>query len=50
MKSRQIWAGQVPPKTVMRVNPPYIEICPCGNPTHTAAASCGIAPTNHASA
>ena len=50
MKRRQICAGHVPPNTVMRVKPPYIEICPCGNPTQTAAASCGIAPTNQASA
>ena len=33
-----------------RVKPPYIEICPCGNPTQTAATSCGMAPANQASA
>src|SRR5438093_6575765 len=50
MNSRQIWAGHVPPRTWgSRVRGATIEISPWGNPTHTAAESCGIAPTNQAS-
>src|SRR5215212_727678 len=48
MNAFQMNAGQVPPNTVIRVLGGCIEICPCGNPTHTAAESCGIAPTNQA--
>jgi hypothetical protein len=33
----------------MRTLPQHIGICPCGNPTQTAVANWGIAPTNHAS-
>ncbi len=48
MNRRQICAGHVPPNTVMRVRGGAIERLSFGNPTHTAAVSCGIAPTNHA--
>src|SRR5207253_1765201 len=48
MNTRQISAGHVPPKTVIRVVGGIIDTCPRGNPTHTAAVSCGIAPTNQA--
>ena len=50
MNRLQICAGHVPPSTCgRRVRGATIGMSPWGNPTHTAAASCGTAPTNQAS-
>src|SRR5664279_2603677 len=46
----QICAGHEPPVTVMRVVGGCILISLEGKPTHTAVTSCGVYPTNQASA
>src|SRR5689334_21851032 len=45
----QIRAGNVPPMTVMRVWGGRIFTPPSGKPTHVAATSSGVYPTNQAS-
>jgi hypothetical protein len=46
----QICAGHEPPVTVMRVVGGCIARSLSGKPTQTAVTSCGVYPTNHASA
>ena len=50
MISRHIWAGYVPPVTLMSVVGGSMGICASGKPTQTAAARCGVYPTKVASA
>jgi hypothetical protein len=50
MKACQMTAGKVPPSTGPPLNSVVIGISLLGYPTHTAVVSCGVHPTNHASA
>ncbi len=50
MNAFQISAGNVPPATGSPLNSVSIGRSSFGYPTHTATASSGVYPTNHASA
>src|SRR4029077_9589205 len=49
LKTRQMSAGNVPPATAWPWYSVSIGLSRFGYPTHTAVASCGVYPTNHAS-